>query len=334
MQRRVLLLGLVLAASIAAASPSPAIDIRELHKNTSSGVPNKFGNRFSVTGKVIVPENVRSTTNTEVAIQDSTGGMTLFELGGSGFPFALGDSITIEGEVAQFNGLTELINLSNYTLHTQGLPEPNPLVLTAAEINSTILISVPDSFPEYNESRFIRINDVSLVSGTWPTSCTGNSVLTIQDVTGTTTMFIDRDTELCGTPEPQGTFSVIGYLTQFDSSAPFSTGYQIVPRYITDIISNTPGPRITSGPEATNIDTTSALIVWETDTQSTSRVGVRDESRSGHGRGGLDAGYESQCPAHRSDAGHSLLLRRLSDGRGGHDRERREDVRHALEHAR
>src|SRR5262249_28156982 len=49
-------------------------------------------------------------------------------------------------------------------------------------------------------------------------------------------------------------------------------GYQIVPRYKSDIIPRTPGPVFLSGPTATDIESTSVSIQWTTDTQSTSLV--------------------------------------------------------------
>jgi phosphatidylserine/phosphatidylglycerophosphate/cardiolipin synthase-like enzyme len=217
---------------------------------------------------------VRSTFSTQVTIQDSTGGIALFEFDGIGpFHFNLGDSVSIEGEVGQFIGLTQMINLSSYVLHNTDNPEANPLVVTCNDVENTLIISGPDSLPEPNEARLIRINDAQLIAGTWPTTCTGvNTVLTIQDASGTTTLFIDKDSELCGSPGPTGSFDVVGILSQFDTTAPFNGGYEIVPRYFTDIIPTSPGPRFLGNPEVVDQDSTSARIIWETDTNSTSLV--------------------------------------------------------------
>ena len=58
----------------------------------------------------------------------------------------------------------------------------------------------------------------------------------ITDGTNTYTMRIDNDVNLSDQPAPTGAFDVIGIGGQFDNSTPFNSGYQILPRYIPDII--------------------------------------------------------------------------------------------------
>jgi phosphatidylserine/phosphatidylglycerophosphate/cardiolipin synthase-like enzyme len=264
----------LLATIAPAAAQAPAIDIEKLHQNNTTGVPNKLGNRYTLTGKVTSPDSVRSNINSEIAIQDSTGGLVLFEFNGIGpYHFNLGDSISIEAEVSQYNGLTEMVNFSDYVLHNTGNPDANPLVLTCDEVANSLIISLPDSLPEPNEARLIRINDAQIIAGSWPTTCTGTfTILTIQDASGTTTLFIDQDSELCGSPAPLGTFDLIGILSQFDTFAPYNGGYQVVPRYITDIIPTSPGPRFLTNPQAVDVDSISARIIWETEGPATSLV--------------------------------------------------------------
>ncbi len=256
------------------ASPGGAIDIRPLHRNTSSGVPNKSGFRFDVAGLVTMPDGVRSLTNTEVAIQDSSGGIVLFHSGGlPGATFNLGDSVSVQGLLTHFNGLAELTTLSNFVKLSTGNPLPEPLVLTCNQVATSFLVSSPDSFPDYNEGRLIRIDNVTVVAGAWPSPCAGANVsLTIQDASGTCLLFIDKDSQVCGSPNPSGPFDVIGILSQFDNAAPHTAGYEIVPRYLTDIIPITPGPIFLTNPQAVDIDSTSARIVWDTDVASTSLV--------------------------------------------------------------
>ncbi|HEV8481741.1 MAG TPA: DUF5689 domain-containing protein, partial [Candidatus Eisenbacteria bacterium] len=249
---------LLVATLLALASPAFAaiVPISDLHKNTSSVIPNRNGLWFDVSGIVTCPDSVYSKFNTQTFIQDYSGGLSLFQSGGigAGLHFNLGDSVSVRGQVTQFNGLTELTNLTNLQVISTGNFATDPLVLTCAQLNATLFVSTPDSFPEYNEGRLIRINNVTKTSGTWPSTCTGaNSTLMITDGTATSTLFIDLDSEVCGSPDPSGPFDVIGILSQFDSSAPYSTGYQIVPRYKSDIIPRTPGPVFLDGPTAVNV---------------------------------------------------------------------------------
>ena len=301
----------IVVFSLLTAAAANAIPISELHENNSSIVPNKTGLRFPVTGIVTSPDSVRSDFNTEVMIQDATGGITLFQAAGIGpFHFNLGDSVTVEGTVTHFNGLTELGTLGGYVLHSTGNFAVDPLVLTCAQVNATLLVSSPDSFPEFNESRLVRINNVTRTAGTWPTTCLGaNTTLTIQDASGSTTLFIDKDSEACGSSDPSGPFDVVGLLSQYDTSAPYSTGYQIVPRFKTDIVPLTPGPNFTSSPQAEILDSTIVRITWGTDVASTSLVVY-----------GLTTAYGSAVGDSTPVADHGVLLTGLTPGKLYHYR--------------
>lgn len=49
---------------------------------------------------------------------------------------------------------------------------------------------------------------------------------------------VDRDaTDLYNSPVPPEPFNLTGIGGQFDASSPFSTGYQVIPRYVQDISS-------------------------------------------------------------------------------------------------
>jgi hypothetical protein len=47
---------------------------------------------------------------------------------------------------------------------------------------------------------------------------------------------IDNDVNLFNSPAPTGTFSMIGVGSQFDASAPHTSGYQLCPRYLQDLV--------------------------------------------------------------------------------------------------
>ena len=263
----------------AAVSDAYAVFISQLHNNTSSGVPAApYGPNTYVTisGIVTSPDSVFNTYSTDVYVQDETGGIDIYVSAGivNGLHFSLGDSVTFSGYVKQFSGLTELDStFSAVTLvkHASGRPVPEPLVLTCAQMNASF--GGAPNYSEPNESRLIRINGVQLVSGTWPTTPqTVNVTLQISDGTATSTLFIDKDTNVDGSPQPIGYFDVIGILKQYDTSSPYTTGYEITPRYATDIIQQGLGPIITVGPEEDSLTTTSARIFWTTNTASTSVV--------------------------------------------------------------
>jgi hypothetical protein len=80
---------------------------------------------------------------------------------------------------------------------------------------------------ESYESRYIKVTGISKVSGTWPASSSTN--LTFWDGYSTVTMRIDSDSKIPGTPEPTYPMDVVGTGGQFDSSNPYTSGYQIFP---------------------------------------------------------------------------------------------------------
>ncbi|KPJ61002.1 MAG: hypothetical protein AMJ46_03150 [Latescibacteria bacterium DG_63] len=261
----------------AVAPDATAVYIIDLHQNDGMGIPGPTyikGTPVTVSGIVTSPDSVWNTYSTSVCIQDETGGINVFVSGGlnEGLHFALGDSVTFSGYVAQYQGLTEIdssFSVVSLVTHATGRPVPAPLVLTCAEVNATYQMDNT----EPNESRLIRINSVELVSGSWPvTPATSNVTLQVSDGTATTTLYIDKDSGANGTPEPVGYFDVIGILKQYDTSLPYYSGYEIVPRFASDIVYQGLGPIITSGPEEDDISTTSVTIYWTTNTASTSVV--------------------------------------------------------------
>jgi hypothetical protein len=135
------------------------------------------------------------------------------------------DIVTVRGKIGQFNGQTEIQPDTLWKVSSG-----NPLVTPAVVFNHS----------EATESQLIRINNVHLVDpATWTTGM-GTSGFTCAAVSDdhpndTITIRIDRDVETYNSPAPPEPFNITGIGGQFDPSSPFSTGYQILPRYNNDI---------------------------------------------------------------------------------------------------
>ena len=84
----------------------------------------------------------------------------------------------------------------------------------------------------------MRVNNVTVDQRHVSARPATSSNVTVTDATGTVTLRIDSDTEIDGTPTPAGTFSVTGVVGQFDTSAPFDSGYQLFPRTLADIVAS------------------------------------------------------------------------------------------------
>ena len=155
-------------------------------------------------------------------VSDSTDGINIYNYADqSGYTSPMmGDSLILHGDVAQYNGLTELFVDSIYYI-AGGYTLPTPTVVTALD--------------ESTESELITLVGFDLVDPTqWPS--TGSSAnVDITNGTDTLTMRIDSDTDIDGSPAPAGTFDVTGVGSQYDNSSPYTEGYQLFPRMLTDI---------------------------------------------------------------------------------------------------
>jgi phosphatidylserine/phosphatidylglycerophosphate/cardiolipin synthase-like enzyme len=239
-------------------------DIIDLHENTSYGTCTMLDSTVTITGIITVGFGTfcgTYSTYTDMYIQDATAGVMLYH---PSIPdsFAAGDSVTITGLVEQYRGMTEVVpDEAQTVIHGSGCDIPETTVVTCYEVDN----SFHAGYDEPNEGRLVRINDATW-SGTWPSS------ITVSDASGSCDMYLDADTGLGSMTPPGGRFDVVGVIKQYAGfSGPWTSDYQIMPRYESDFIP-APGPAIIEGPEATNLTSSSATITWTTDTASDSRV--------------------------------------------------------------
>lgn len=149
-------------------------------------------------------------------IIDETGeGLYVFsntDVNGYTTPMA-GDSLEIKGKIDQFNGLLQVVP-TQITVLDQGVATIDPVVVTTLD--------------EASESQYITLENVTFVTpiATFPTT---NTNIDVTNGTNTFQIRILTSTDLAGAPAPQGTFNVTGIGSQFDSSNPFTSGYQLLP---------------------------------------------------------------------------------------------------------
>ncbi|MCK4546353.1 MAG: T9SS type A sorting domain-containing protein [Candidatus Eisenbacteria sp.] len=280
---------LVMALSLAlplVALDAAALPIIEIHRNNSSGEPLDLGTVVTISGIVTSPDGIYSTYHSEVYIQDETAGVNMWVSGAFGvYNLALGDSVTLTAPIDFYNGLTELgTSTSQVTLtnHSSGNMVPDPLEITCQDLNFTFQ---PD-YTEPNEGRLIQVNNLTIVSGSWPvTPQPSNTILNVTDGTATSLLFIDKDSDVNGSPAPIGPFDCIGILKQYDNTPPYTSGYEISPRYVTDIIHHSPGPLFTVPPYVSDVTSTTATIEWETNIDSDSWVDYGETIAYGSGTG-------------------------------------------------
>ncbi|MGB2869720.1 MAG: phospholipase D-like domain-containing protein [Bacteroidota bacterium] len=273
----------VIVASTVAVTVVKVVPIIDVHVNNAIGVcAAPYGVGATVTVSGIVTADLTS-TRTDIYVQDGTAGINIFRASRS-FSYQVGDSVTVTGTITQFRGLTEVgLDSTKYVVHASGLQLPEPLLLTAADVNATFNT---ENYTEVNEGRLVRLNGVTYNSTT----------STFTDATGTTGAFIP--TSLVA---PNGVCDVIGILKQFKdpNTTPYTANYEVQPRTQSDIILY-PGPVISVVPMETDITSDSVAIVWKTQTAA-----------SGFVKFGVTGAYTDSVGTAIADTSHKIVLKNL-----------------------
>lgn len=199
----------------------PYYPIARVTTNDGQGVADSLRVNCELRG-IVYGVDMRGGTGLQFTLIDYSGGIGVFSTPKEfGYVVNEGDSLHIQGLITQFNGLTQ-IEPDTLVLISQNNPLRTPLVV--------------NNLDESTESELVRINGLRLVNpAQWP-ALGANANVTVNDGTNTFTMRIDADTDIDGSPAPTGVFDLIGLGGQFDSFSPFTAGYQILPRYLADIL--------------------------------------------------------------------------------------------------
>lgn len=190
-------------------------------------------------------------------LQDATGGIAAFPGGGSapGFSPSSGAAITLTGTLTNYNGLLEIMPITSFTINSGGNALPPPEVVTPAGLDEPV------------ESRIVRIEGVYFSgsgvfsAGTWP----------VQAGAETANIYLASGHPLIGTTVPAGPVDITGIASQYDPSAPYTSGYQLLPRGAADI---TPHASISIIPPVAQSELVpdGFHLVWQTNLPGSSQV--------------------------------------------------------------
>lgn len=144
--------------------------------------------------------------------------------------YQIGREVEVTGDIRQVDGVTTMFPAIPSLRFTVTEPNPVPVVPTVKAI-ATLLAS-----PEDYESTLVRVNGVSFTGSPTLPDLGSSASISVSDGTGTLTMRIDEDTDIPGQLPPSGSFDLVGIFTQFDNSAPFTSGYQVLPRFYSDFV--------------------------------------------------------------------------------------------------
>ncbi|MEM1218816.1 MAG: T9SS type A sorting domain-containing protein [Bacteroidota bacterium] len=211
----------VVEITVLCASAFPSYDIAEVTA-TTDGIPDSLGVTCTLTG-VVHGIDYQGGDEIQFYLIDATGGVSLFNGVDLGYTVQEGDEVQIEGEITEFNCLTQISPL-NISLISSGNDLVDAEVLT-------------NPMTEDQESELVTLESVILLdAGQWDD--TGESFnFAVSDGTNTFQIRIDNDTDIAGTASPsQGAeLRITGLGGQFDNDGTCDGGYQILPRYQADL---------------------------------------------------------------------------------------------------
>jgi phosphatidylserine/phosphatidylglycerophosphate/cardiolipin synthase-like enzyme len=232
------------------------ITLDSLRKQDANGVPLLLGQTVTVQGTVTTQGELGPPL---VYLQSPTAGTACYDAT-FGAGVVRGDSVQVTGIVVQYNGLTELQPVSAFNIiSTNKTTTPVNVTPTQARENG-----------ELYEGRLIKISGITAVKTTsgvlatnWTTSASGTNYRIFVG-TDSVDIRIYTSTNIANTIIPPYPFSVVALESQFDSSTPYLSGYQIIPRSLTDIVTQAVGPTISTVPLESSINPTSITLTFNT----------------------------------------------------------------------
>lgn len=197
----------------------PSYDIATVTTEDENGVADSLGVTTTLQG-IVHGIDFRGGTGMQFTMIDATGGVAVFSFDIDYYDVTEGDEIMALGSIGQFNGLTQM-NPDTVILVSSGNALQTPNIVTTLD--------------EGTESQMVKLENLTLVDpAEWTNDGPGFNV-NVTDGTNTYLMRIDNDTDIYGTPAPDFAFHLTGIGSQFDGEMPFTEGYQVYPRYLTDI---------------------------------------------------------------------------------------------------
>lgn len=193
--------------------------IEELRANDGGGLPALKGEKVRTRAVVHTP-NLRPAGLEFFIINSSNVGVSVFNSNNSlGYTVNEGDEVEVEGVLGDFRGLTQ-INVEKVTVISTG----NTLV-TPREVTD---------LSESDEGSLVKfLGDIKDKSA-WTNQGSGFNVLFTNGQVDVNVRILAA-TELFGTDPLDSYISATGVVSQFSTTAPFIDGYQIVPRYLSDL---------------------------------------------------------------------------------------------------
>jgi DNA/RNA endonuclease YhcR with UshA esterase domain len=215
---------LLVPLGVFAQSGGPTYPIGLVRGNNSvdGGVADSLNVRCKLVG-VLYGKNFRASNGgIQFSLRDNTGWIGLFR-DNSNFGLSLeeGDSVRAIGQITQFNGLSQL-SLDSIRVLAKNRPLVAPLVVTNLDENT--------------ESRLVKVEGWQITNpSAWTPGQGSGFTVRIKKGNDSLELRIDNDCPWFTQPIPTGILDILGLGGQFDASVPRNSGYQLLPRFLSDI---------------------------------------------------------------------------------------------------
>ena len=171
-------------------------------------------------------------------IQDATAGIPFYDPA-IAETLNIGDEVTITGSMGDFNGLIQVVSVTNHTVNSTGNSLPTPELVTPNGLNAD------------TEAELVTIANVEFVDGGSGAQFTGNTTFTFTANGEASQVYVRSGNPLVGFTIPETPVSLTGIVSVFSGT------YQLLPRTEADF-----DGKFVNNIEQTNIEKTSFDISW------------------------------------------------------------------------
>lgn len=202
------------------------ITIDSARTNDGSGVPVDTGVRVTLTGTVYGVNSYKYAGGLIFTLNDHVAGIKVYATHDYQYTVHEGDSVQVTGTLSFFKGQEEID--PNRTLAGDTI-----LYLGQSAMDTTVVSSITET----NESQLIELLNVNMTTATGWAHQAPYSDFSVHPIGTSYSIYIDSfvSPALYNLSAPlTGMYNVLGIGAQFKSAAPFTSGYQIVPRYPSD----------------------------------------------------------------------------------------------------
>ncbi len=198
----------------------PKYGVARVTTNNSLGVADSLGVRCELSG-VVHGVDLIAGNGLFFTLIDSTGGIGVFNAQNNfGYIVREGDHITVRGRIDQYRGLTQMAA---------------DTIIKNSENNPTAIPRFVSVLDESTESELVEMRNMTIVNpAEWKADGTSFSV-TITNGISNFVLRIHENTETSILSYRGNRINVRGIGSQFDPTEPYTEGYQLIPRYNSDI---------------------------------------------------------------------------------------------------